>query len=117
MSAAGWSPPGIAAHLGLLQVAEGFDVRARADADVAQHAMRTHAHAVGQRDLAFEHAPHVDEHVAAEHDLAAKCEVLFSPSHQQVDARALADWIIADNLPVRFQLQLHKILWNDEPGH
>lgn len=44
-------------------------------------------------------------------------EVLFSPSHQQVDARALADWIIADNLPVRFQLQLHKILWNDEPGH
>lgn len=44
-------------------------------------------------------------------------EVLFSPSHGQVDARALADWIVADNLPVRFQLQLHKILWNDEPGH
>jgi 7-carboxy-7-deazaguanine synthase len=44
-------------------------------------------------------------------------EVLFSPSHQQVSARDLADWIIADNLPVRFQLQLHKILWNDEPGH
>lgn len=53
-----------------------------------------------------------------EHDLAACAgEVLFSPSHQQVDARALADWIIADNLPVRLQLQLHKILWNDEPGH
>lgn len=44
-------------------------------------------------------------------------EVLFSPSHQQVSARALADWIVADNLPVRLQLQLHKILWNDEPGH
>ena len=44
-------------------------------------------------------------------------EVLFSPSHGQVDARALADWIVADNLPVRFQLQLHKILWNDESGH
>lgn len=44
-------------------------------------------------------------------------EVLFSPSHGQVDARALADWIVSDNLPVRFQLQLHKILWNDEPGH
>lgn len=53
-----------------------------------------------------------------EHDLAARAgEVLFSPSHQQVDARALADWIVADNLPVRLQLQLHKILWNDEPGH
>ncbi|MFC3608979.1 7-carboxy-7-deazaguanine synthase QueE [Stutzerimonas tarimensis] len=44
-------------------------------------------------------------------------EVLFSPSHGQVDARALAEWIIEDNLPVRFQLQLHKLLWNDEPGH
>ncbi|HAW25051.1 MAG TPA: 7-carboxy-7-deazaguanine synthase QueE, partial [Pseudomonas sp.] len=44
-------------------------------------------------------------------------EVLFSPSHGQVDARALADWIVRDNLPVRLQLQLHKILWNDAPGH
>lgn len=44
-------------------------------------------------------------------------EVLFSPSFQQVKPQQLADWIIADNLPVRFQLQLHKILWNDEPGH
>lgn len=44
-------------------------------------------------------------------------EVLFSPSHGQIDARALAEWVVADNLPVRLQLQLHKILWNDEPGH
>lgn len=43
-------------------------------------------------------------------------EVLFSPSHHQVNASDLADWIVADNLPVRFQLQLHKLLWNDEPG-
>ncbi|MFD1260739.1 7-carboxy-7-deazaguanine synthase QueE [Entomomonas asaccharolytica] len=44
-------------------------------------------------------------------------EIIFSPSFQQVKPQQLADWIIADNLPVRFQLQLHKILWNDEPGH
>lgn len=44
-------------------------------------------------------------------------EILFSPSSQQVKPQLLADWIIADNLPVRYQLQLHKILWNDEPGH
>jgi len=44
-------------------------------------------------------------------------EVLFSPSHGQVEARALADWIVSDNLPVRLQLQLHKILWDDAPGH
>lgn len=53
-----------------------------------------------------------------EYDLSSRAgEVLFSPSHKQVDARALADWIVTDNLPVRLQLQLHKILWNDEPGH
>lgn len=44
-------------------------------------------------------------------------EILFSPSYQQASPQQLADWIVADNLPVRFQLQLHKILWNDEPGH
>lgn len=44
-------------------------------------------------------------------------EVLFSPSHTELDARELADWVVADNLPVRFQLQLHKYLWNDQPGH
>ena len=44
-------------------------------------------------------------------------EVLLSPSHQQLEPRTLAEWIIADNLPVRLQLQLHKYLWNDEPGH
>lgn len=44
-------------------------------------------------------------------------EVLFSPSFGQQSATELADWIVQDNLPVRFQLQLHKLLWNDEPGH
>lgn len=44
-------------------------------------------------------------------------DVLFSPSHGQVSGRELAEWILADNLPVRLQLQLHKLLWNDEPGH
>ena len=43
-------------------------------------------------------------------------EILFSPSFGQQDATELADWILADRLPVRFQLQLHKLLWNDEPG-
>lgn len=44
-------------------------------------------------------------------------EVLFSPSFGQIAPLELAEWILADNLPVRFQLQLHKILWNDTPGH
>lgn len=51
-----------------------------------------------------------------ERRLQERCDVLFSPSKSELDARALADWIVADRLPVKFQLQLHKILWNDEPG-
>ena len=47
----------------------------------------------------------------------AVADILFSPSHSQLHGRELAEWILADNLPVRMQLQLHKILWNDEPGH
>jgi len=43
--------------------------------------------------------------------------VLFSPSHGSLDATELAEWIIADRLPVRLQMQLHKLLWNDAPGH
>jgi 7-carboxy-7-deazaguanine synthase len=48
--------------------------------------------------------------------LAGYCEVLFSPAWGQVDAEELAGWILEDHLPVRFQLQLHKILWGDTPG-
>lgn len=44
-------------------------------------------------------------------------EVLVSPSFEQQDARQLAEWVLADNLPVRMQLQLHKLLWNDAAGH
>lgn len=54
--------------------------------------------------------------ITLEHRLAATCDVLFSPSFSQIRPRDLADWIVADRLPVRFQLQLHKLLWNDEPG-
>ena len=52
----------------------------------------------------------------ATHALDKRCEVLFSPSQGQLAPRELAEWIIADRLPVRFQLQLHKVLWGDQPG-
>ena len=51
-----------------------------------------------------------------EHRLPGQCRILFSPSYQEVPPAALADWILADRLPVRFQLQLHKVLWGDIPG-
>lgn len=51
-----------------------------------------------------------------DHALAERCQVLFSPSYAQVPPAALAQWILDDRLPVRFQLQLHKVLWGDVPG-
>ncbi len=52
----------------------------------------------------------------ARHLLDRRCEVLFSPCHGELPPRQLADWVLRDRLPVRFQLQLHKYLWGDEPG-
>jgi 7-carboxy-7-deazaguanine synthase len=44
-------------------------------------------------------------------------DILFSPSFGQVSYKELAEWILADNLQVRMQLQLHKLVWGDQPGH
>lgn len=48
--------------------------------------------------------------------LDGRCMVLFSPSHEELPARQLADWILEDRLPVRLQIQLHKYLWGNVPG-
>jgi 7-carboxy-7-deazaguanine synthase len=48
--------------------------------------------------------------------LPGRCEILFSPSYQQLPLRDLAEWILADHLPVRLQTQLHKVIWGDVPG-
>ena len=50
------------------------------------------------------------------HRLAEKCKILFSPSHDQYSPTVLAEQILADNLPVRLQIQLHKYLWGDVAG-
>lgn len=54
--------------------------------------------------------------VLAERALADKCSVLFSPVYKQVNPTELAEWILHDKLPVRMQVQLHKILWGEVPG-
>jgi 7-carboxy-7-deazaguanine synthase len=49
--------------------------------------------------------------------LAALCPVLFSPAYRKLAEAALAGWILRDRLPVRMQIQLHKYLWGEVPGH
>jgi 7-carboxy-7-deazaguanine synthase len=55
--------------------------------------------------------------VVGQHELAARCLVLFSPAWGVLEPRLLAEWILADRLPVCFQVQLHKYLWGDARGH
>jgi 7-carboxy-7-deazaguanine synthase len=55
--------------------------------------------------------------IMQQHRLVEKCNVLFSPAHGTLDATQLAGWILRDRLPVRMQLQLHKLLWDNTPGH
>ena len=54
--------------------------------------------------------------VMAQNQLDDKCEILFSPCHGELEATNLADWVLRDQLNVRFQFQLHKHLWGDKPG-
>jgi len=54
--------------------------------------------------------------VITEHQLEKKCELLFSPCHDLLDAATLADWVLRDQLNVRLQIQLHKYLWGDKQG-
>jgi len=56
------------------------------------------------------------KNVIAEHALDKKCSLLFSPVYQQVNPTELAEWVLQDKMPVRMQVQLHKILWGETPG-
>jgi 7-carboxy-7-deazaguanine synthase len=55
--------------------------------------------------------------IVVEKELVSRCEVLFSPSTGQLEPTTLAEWILEDRLPVRFQTQLQKLLWGSTPGH
>jgi 7-carboxy-7-deazaguanine synthase len=52
--------------------------------------------------------------VIRRHDLAARCPILISPVFETLDLRPLAEWILEDRLPVRFQIQLHKFIWDPQ---
>jgi 7-carboxy-7-deazaguanine synthase len=52
-----------------------------------------------------------------QYQLQSKAHILFSPCFGKIEAKELAQWILDDKLNVRFQIQLHKLLWGDKPGH
>jgi len=102
------------------RVARVVDVKTPASGEQRRNRLQNFAQLRGTDQLKFVICSREDYEWAkafiAEHSLQGRCQILFSPSFNQVAPTELADWILADRLKVRFQLQLHKILWGDVPG-
>jgi 7-carboxy-7-deazaguanine synthase len=102
------------------RVSRVIDVKTPASNEASRNRIENFAH-LSQRDqLKFVICSREDYDWSKEfmrtHGLTERCRILFSPSYQQLSPTLLADWILADRLPVRFQMQLHKVLWGDVPG-
>lgn len=102
------------------RVSRIVDIKTPASGEVGRNLWSNLAHLGAHDQIKFVICNRADYDWAVEvlrrEALDACCVVWFSPSKGELDARALADWIVEDRLPVRFQMQLHKLLWNDEPG-
>lgn len=102
------------------RVIKVIDIKTPGSGEVHRNRWENLSHLVPGDQLKFVlcNRPDYDWAVAQlrERELATRADVLFSPSAGQLQPTELADWIVADRLPVRFQLQLHKLLWGDEPG-
>jgi 7-carboxy-7-deazaguanine synthase len=104
------------------RVSRVMDLKTPGSGEVGRNRWENLQHLTLQDQIKFVICDRVDYEWARfeldKHQLASKVgDVLFSPSFSQIKPLDLAEWILADNLPVRFQLQLHKLLWNDAPGH
>ena len=56
------------------------------------------------------------QEIIEQYKISENCPILFSPCAESIDPRDLAEWILTDQLPIRFQMQIHKILWDNQPG-
>ena len=97
-----------------------LDIKTPASGEAEKNLWSNLEHLKPQDEIKFVLCDEADyqwaKQVLHEHKLAARCGVLLSPAQGQLDARELAEWILRDHLPVRFQLQLHKLLWGNEAG-
>ena len=102
------------------RVRKVMDLKCPGSGEMARNRWENLAHLLPHDQLKFVIADRADYEWAREqtreHALATRCQVLFSPVADQLPPGQLADWILADRLPVRLQLQLHKVLWGNTPG-
>jgi 7-carboxy-7-deazaguanine synthase len=104
------------------RVVKVLDLKTPASAEVARNDYSNIEHLTPNDQLKFVICDRGDYEWARfkldEYDLPGRVsDVLFSPSFEQLSPRTLAEWILEDRLPVRLQLQMHKLLWDDAPGH
>jgi len=102
------------------RVSRVMDIKTPASGEVAKNCFENINYLRPEDQIKFVICDHEDylwaREIMQQHSLVDRCEVIFSPSMGQIESHTLADWIINDQLPVRFQLQLHKVLWGNEPG-
>lgn len=97
-----------------------MDLKTPASGEASRNLMGNLQHLRGQDQIKFVICDREDyewsRRLVHEERLAERCTVLFSPAWGMLEARVLAEWILADRLPVCFQVQLHKFLWGDVRG-
>jgi len=102
------------------RVVKVVDIKTPGSGEVEKNLFENIAHLLPHDQLKFVICNRSDyewsKNILQEYKLPEICEVLFSPSATEQKPGELADWIIADRLPIRLQVQLHKILWGDVPG-
>jgi 7-carboxy-7-deazaguanine synthase len=102
------------------RVSRVMDIKTPGSGESSRNLLSNIAHLRSQDQVKFVIADEADYAWSRElletYRLHETCEVLFSPVHGELEASQLADWVLRDRLRVRFQLQLHKLLWGEEQG-
>ncbi|MEO1963245.1 MAG: 7-carboxy-7-deazaguanine synthase QueE [Cycloclasticus sp.] len=102
------------------RVVKVIDVKTPGSGEVDKNRHSNYVHLTQHDQVKYVMCDEADFHWSKdhmrEHSLNEKCEVLFSPVQGQLKATDLANWVLEEKLPVRFQIQLHKYLWGDVPG-
>lgn len=103
------------------RVSKIMDIKTPGSGEAGKNNWDNLAYLTSQDEIKFVLCDEADYGWAAEliqsKQLADICPILLSPVHGEVNPTQLADWILRDRLPVRMQLQLHKLLWGEQPGH
>lgn len=102
------------------RVVKVLDIKTPASGEVEKNLWSNLEHLNPHDEIKFVLCDEADyrwaEQVTHEHELTKRCAVLFSPAQGQLAPKDVAEWILRDRLPVRLQVQLHKLLWGNEAG-